>query len=151
MNSKLYPQTLTLISLLAWGMTSLGCDSGGPEFIEGDTRIIEGILPTDVTADTTFFAVTSAGTVNILASTINALDSETGEPIADPVLNVSIGQPDPADDTLCQLTFTRLLAEGDSFSVYFQDGLYCVTAFRSAGSQQEAVVSYVLTLTGAFS
>jgi len=146
-----YPQILTLISLLAWGITSLGCDSSGPEFIEGDTRIIEGTLPVDVTSDTNFFAVTKLGTVNILASTIEALDPETGEPIADPVLSVSIGQPDPADATLCQLTFTQLLAEGDSFSVYFQENLYCVTVFRPVGSPGETVIHYALTLTGAFS
>lgn len=146
-----YPQILTLMALLLWGITSLGCDSGGPEFVAGDTRIIEGTLPIDVTGDTNFFAVTKSGTVNILASTVEAADSETGEPIANPTLGVSIGQPNPDDPTLCQLTFSQTLLEGESFSVYSRDGLYCVTAFRPPGTLEQAVVTYVLTLTGAFS
>jgi len=144
-------QSLIMMALLLCGLTSLACDSSGPEFVEGDTRIIEGALPIDVTSDNNFFAVTKEGTVNILASTVMALDAETGEPIADPILGVSIGQPNPDDESLCQLTFSKPLGEGESFSVYFQDGLYCVTTFRPPETLQEAVVTYVLTMTGAFS
>jgi hypothetical protein len=146
-----YPQSLSMVTLLLWGLTFPACDSSGPEFVEGDTRIIEGALPIDVTSDNNFFAVTKAGTVSILVSTVEALDSETGEPVADPVLGVSIGQPNPDDETLCQLTFSKTLGEGESFSVYFRDGLYCVTTFRPPETLQEVVVTYVLTLTGAFS
>ena len=146
-----YSQSLTMMALLLCGLTSLACDSSGPEFIVGDTRIIEGVLPIGVTSDNNFFAVTKAGTVNILASTVLAVDAETGEAIEDPILGVSIGQPNPDDETLCQLTFSKILGEGESFSVYYSDGLYCVTTFRPPETLQGAVVTYVLTMTGAFS
>ena len=150
MSDTNYPRILTTMALLLVGVISLGCDSSGPEFIAGDTRIIEGTLQLDITSDSNFFAVTKSGTVNILASTIEAADSETGEPIADPFLGVSVGQPNPDDETQCQLTFSQILQEGGSFSVYFNEGLYCVTAFRPPQTLQEAVVIYVLTMTGAF-
>lgn len=137
--------------LLISALTTLGCESGGPEFVAGDTRIFEGILESDELGDSDFFVVTSPGTVNILASSVAATIPETGEPIANPFLAVAVGQPNPEDETTCQLTFTQLLAEGDSFSVYFRDGLFCVSVFRPGDIPVDTLYAYVITMTGAFS
>lgn len=145
------PKLLTTVALLVCGLAALGCESSGPEFASGNTRVIEGVLEPEETSDSDFFAITSSGTVNILASTVEALDPETGEPIVDPLLGVSVGQPDAADASVCQLTFTQVLEEGESFSIYFIDGLFCLTIFRDPAAQPESVVNYVVTMTGAFS
>ena len=137
--------------LLVGALLTLGCESDGPEFIEGDTRIIEGTLQAGTLSDTHFFVLTRTGTVNILASTVAAAAPETGVPIENPVLGVSIGQPNAEDQTVCQLTFSQALLEGDSFSVYYRDGAYCLTVFRGVGIPEAAELTYVVTLAGAFS
>ena len=137
--------------LLVSALTMLGCESSGPEFATGETRIVEGILEADETSDSDFFVLTSEGTVNILASSIGARDPETGDPLEEPFLAVAIGQPNPEDETFCQLTFTQGLAEGDSFSVYFRDGLFCISVFRPNATLENAIYEYVITMSGAFS
>ena len=152
MNHTNYQQIFTLVALLAGSLSALGCEGDGPEFGSGEsTRIVEGVLEPDEDSDSDFFALTNAGTVNILASSIVGTNPETGDPIVAPLLGVSVGQPDPANATLCQLTFSQFLSEGDSFSVYFRDGLFCISVFRNPGSLEGAVYDYVVTMTGAFS
>lgn len=146
-----YRRTFTLLALSIYGWISLGCQSDGPEFVGGDTRIVEGTLLSDEPSQSDFFVVTRVGTVNILASTLSVLNPITGEPVEDATLGVSVGQPNPEDAELCQLTFSKVLQEGESFSVYYQEGFFCLTVFRPADTQQGSLVNYVLTLTGAFS
>lgn len=151
MKQTILKRTLVLTILVVSGFATSGCDSSGPEFIGGDTRIIEGTLLIDEASETEFFALVKAGTVNILASRVEGRFPETGEPVAIPSIAVSIGAPDPADATVCQLTFSKSLVEGESFSVFYREGFFCLSVFRLTGSPEETVYDYVLTLTGAFS
>ena len=146
-NLRLWSATLFLLTV---GLLTFGCETDGPEFGSGDTRIIEGRLESDENLDTEFFMVTRAGTINILATTIIGTNPETGGPIVAPLLGVSIGAPDPEDETACQLTFSQVLSEGESYSVYFREGLFCVSMFRNPGSIEGGIYDYVVTLTGAF-
>ena len=147
-----YRKSLLTVALMACGILTWSCESDGPEFaVGGDTRILEGRLMTDEESDTEFFALSREGTVSILASTIRGTDPESGEPIPEPSLAVSVGAPLPEDETQCQLTFSQVLEEGDSFSVFFRDGLYCLSVFRVPGVNEGAEYDWVVTLTGAFS
>jgi len=145
-----YKQILISTALLWGSLTVLGCEGSGPEFVTGDTRIVEGILETDEISDSDFFALTNAGTVNILASSIAGTNPETGGPIVAPILGIGVGQPSPEDPTVCQLTFSQILSEGDSFSIYFAEGLFCISIFRNPGSLEGAIYAYVVSMTGAF-
>lgn len=152
MNRSSYRQILPMLVVLASGTWTLGCESDGPEFATGeDTRVFEGRLLATEELDTSFFALTSSGSVNIQATTIVGTLPVTGVPIEDPSLGVSVGAPNPDNETECQLTFSQALAEGDSYSVYFRDGLYCISVFRVPDSPESAEFDYVVTLTGAFS
>lgn len=137
---------------MAGGFAVLGCESDGPLFVgDEETRVIEGRLTIDEVRDTSFFALVREGTLNIQTTTILGIDPGTGEPIEEPSLGVAVGAPLPENNEECQLTFTQELGEGDSYSVYFRDGLYCVSVFRVPGTDETTVFDYVLTLTGAFS
>lgn len=142
---------LAVMALLVCGFMALACQSSGPEFVGGDTRVVAGTLPTDVASETEIFAITTSGTVNIMATTIAAVDPESAEPIENPVLGVSVGQPVAAGEAQCQLTFSQILEESGSFSVFFSEGLFCITVFRAPGTPIDAVLTYVVTMTGAFS
>ena len=146
-----YKRRGTAMTIMLIGFAALGCQSDGPMFLDGDTRIIEGVLQTDQVSDTHFFTLTSSGTVNILATSVAAADPETGEPIENPLLGISVGGPDPANAEVCQLTFSQVVPEGGSFSVYFREGFFCVSVFRSVGLGETSILSYVVTMAGAFS
>lgn len=137
--------------LLATSLLNLGCQTDGPEFGGGDTRIFEGRLESEEQLDSDFFLVTRAGTINILATTIVGTVPETGGPIVAPLLGVGVGAPNPDDESQCQLTFSQILSEGDSYSVYFREGLFCVSILRNPGSIEGGIYDYVVTMTGAFS
>ncbi len=145
------------IPLILLGFSSLAlllpaCNTDGPEFASGDnTRIIEGTLLSAEESDTEFFLLTRGGTVNILATAIAGRNPETGDPIVDPMLVVSIGSPNPENESVCQLTFSQVLEVGESFSVFYGDGLFCTSILRNPGTLENAEYDYVLTLTGAFS
>ena len=132
---------------------ALGCDSSGPEFASGETRLIDGTLELDEVSESHFFAVTKSGTVGIEATTFIVTVTETGEVIEDATLGVSVCGPDPENETSCRLTFSQVLEQGESYSVYFREGVFCVTTLRPPGqpSATETVVNYLLTLSGAFS
>ena len=146
-----YKKSLTAGALVAFAIVFASCQTDGPEFLVGDTRIIEGTLAPAEESQSDFFAVTRTGTVNILLSNYQPLDPETGNPWPDSTLGVSIGQPNPENQDLCRLTFSQTMEEGNSFSVYYRDGLYCISVFRLPGVPQGHVIHYTLTLTGAFS
>lgn len=146
-----YKQILALAALMVVGLVTSGCDSGGPEFIGGDTRVIEGILQTDEQGDTEFFVLTGSGTVNFQATSIAGRIADTGDPIADPLLGISIGAPNPADETVCQLTFSQVLSAGESFSVFYSEGIFCLTIFRPPPVVEGTEYDYLVTLEGAFS
>lgn len=145
------PQLLTLMTLLIASLATLGCETDGPEFVTGDSRIVEGSLQPEETLDSDFFALTRAGTVNIQASLIIGRNPETEELLEAPELGFGVGQPNPEDPAQCQLTFSQILSEGDSFSVYFREGLFCISTFRNPGALEGAIYEYVVTMTGAFS
>jgi hypothetical protein len=137
--------------LLLVPFLALGCDTGGPEFASGETRIVEGHLEGEVLSASSFFLITQSGTVSIQLSTLVVVDVESGEPIENSDLAVSVGQPNPEDETICQATFSQLLEPGDAFSIFYPEGLFCVIGFRGPNAPTDTVVDYVLTLTGAFS
>lgn len=142
-----------LTTTLCWviGLSVLGCQSDGPEFAGGDSRIIEGTLEPEESSTTHFFALTRSGTVSILASTIEGRDPETEEPVDTPRLAFSVGAPRAEDETQCQSTFSKILAEGESYSVYFTDGAYCIVVFRTFDALTTTRYTYVIELSGAFS
>ena len=146
-----FKQIFTAGALVAFAIVFGGCQTDGPEFLAGDTRIIDGTLAPAEESQSGFFVVTRTGTVNILLSNFQPLDPDTGVPWPDSILGVSIGQPNPENQDLCRLTFSQTMEEGDSFSVYYRDGLYCISVFRLPGVPEGHVIHYTLTLTGAFS
>lgn len=144
------PLIIAVLPLLALALT--GCESDGPEFSTGETTtFIEGVLDLEETSDTHFRALSRGGTVNIEATDFTATLGPTGAVIEDYILGVSVGIPGADDETRCQITFSKTLDAGESFSVYAQDGIFCVATFRPPELEQETRVNYLLTLSGAFS
>ena len=144
----------TITARVALGIAvalALGCDSSGPEFAGGETRIVEGRLDGETASKSDFFVITRSGTVSIQLTSLLVVDEETGEPIDIPGLGLSIGQPNSNDPTICQPTFSQFLEPGGSFAVFYPEGLFCVIAVRGPEGPIATVIDYVLTLTGAFS
>lgn len=142
----------TIAGLLALSFLVAGCESDGPEFAGGETTTyVEATLEVEDRSDTQFRALTSPGTVNLQLTELRVRDAESAELLEGYGLGVSIGLPSSADPTVCQVTFSKLLNEGESFSVYAREGLFCVVGFRPSDQPQETVVRYLLTLTGTFS
>lgn len=143
---------LTITVLLMGLLVFTACDSSGPEFADGETTsLIEGTLLLAETSDSHFRALTQSGTVNIQATEIMARIDEIGEVIGGFSLGVSVGLPAPGEEDRCQITFSKVLEEGESFSVYSREGIFCVVVFRPPEQAVETAVSYLLTLSGAFS
>lgn len=129
-----------------------GCESSGPEFANGETTsLIEGTLLLVETSDSHFQALTQSGTVNLELTDLTARNDEIDEVIEDYSLGVSVGLPAGDDAERCQVTFSKVLEKGESFSVYSREGIFCVVVFRPPEQAVEIVVSYLLTLSGAFS
>lgn len=142
----------TTMAVLLCSLILTACDTKGPEFADGETTsLIESILEVDEVSESHFRAITRAGTVNLEATDISATNAETGEVVNEYILGVSVGLPDPADETRCRVTFSNTLQQGESFSVYSQDGIFCVVVFRPPVQPAGTVVRYLLTLSGAFS
>lgn len=149
------PASLNLLMTMAVLLCSLiltACETEGPEFADGETTsLIEGILEVGEVSESHFRAITRAGTVNLEATDISATSAGTGDVVNEYLLGVSVGQADPADATRCRITFSNTLQQGESFSLYSQGGIICVVTFRPPGQRVDAVVRYLLTLSGAFS
>lgn len=146
--NKLLTTTVLLIGLLVF----TACESSGPEFANGETTsLIEGVLLPEETSDSHFQALTQAGTVNLELTDLMARNDAIDEVIENYTFGVSVGLPDPEDAERCQVTFSKTLQEGESFSVYSREGIFCVVVFRPPEETVEIVVSYLLTLSGAFS
>lgn len=144
----------TITARIALGVAvtlALGCDSSGPEFVSGETRIIEGRLDGETASKSDFFVITRTGTVSIQLTSLLVVDEETGEPIESPGLGISIGAPNSNDPTICQPTFSQFLEPGGTFAVFYPEGLFCVIAVRGPEGPTATVIDYLLTLTGAFS
>lgn len=145
---KLLTVTASLLSVLLL----YGCESSPPEFGGGETiSLIEGNLELGQTAQTHLQLVTQTGTINLEATSFTVTLPETGAVLDDYRLGVSVGQRDPADDTRCQVTFSKTLLAGESFSVYSREGIFCILTFRPPELEAATTVEYLLTLSGAFS
>lgn len=140
-------QLVSCGQLAAGLLLLLGCETGGPAFPDGDTLLFEATLAEQLSQQHDF-AVTDTGTVRIEATRITATDATSGEPIAEPTLNVALGRP---REESCVSSFTNNLAEGDSFSVFLDEEAYCLLVRRSLLLPGDAVVDYLLTLSPAFS
>jgi hypothetical protein len=145
---KLLTVTTSLLSALLLS----GCESSPPEFGGGETTsLIEGNLELGQNTQIHLQVVTKTGTINIEATSFTVTLPETGAVLDDYRLGVSVGQRDPNDDTRCQVTFSKTLLAGESFSVYSREGLFCILTFRPPDFEAATTVEYLLTLSGAFS
>ena len=151
MHSAAFPRIVSRLLLMLFPLVAVGCQTDGPEFESGETRIVEGHIEGDVVSHSSFFVITRSGTVSVQLTSLDTVDATTGEPIENPDLAVSVGQPSSADETVCQLTFSQLLEPGEAFSIYYPEGLFCIVGYRNPAAPTETVIDYVLTLTGAFS
>lgn len=133
--------------LLAGLLLLVGCESDGAKFTEGDTVTFEGTLGAEEVNRRHEFDLTEAGTVDIGLPQVTAEDSVTGEPLPNPQLAVSLGQ--PSAET-CALTFTNLLREGQSFAVFLSAESYCLIVLRASVLPETAIVDYTLTVIPAF-
>ena len=145
---KLLIITASLLSVLLL----YGCESSPPEFGGGETTsLIEGKLEPGQNSQVHFQLVTQTGTINVEATNFTVTLPETGAVLDDYPLGVSVGQRNPVDETRCQVTFSKTLLAGESFSVYSREGIFCILTFRPPGLQPTTTVEYLLTLSGAFS
>ena len=143
---------LVALIVIGFSLALTACETSGPEFVDGETTtLIDGSLPLDQTSSTHFRGLSRGGTVNVEATDFTARSGETGEVLEGYRLGVSVGLPDSEDDSRCQITFTKTLEVGESFSVYSREGLFCVVTFRPPELDPETAIRYLLTLSGAFS
>jgi len=143
---------LTIIALFLSSLLFTGCESSGPEFADGETTsLIQGTLEQGQTSQIHLQAVTQTGTINIEATSFTVTLGETGEVLDNYPLGISVGQQDPTDGSRCQVTFSKTLLAGESFSVYSREGIFCMLTFRPPGLEAATTVEYLLTLSGAFS
>ena len=145
-------RSLVALAVLALSLALAACESDGPVFVDGETTsLIDDNLALGQTSNTHVRALAQGGTVSVEATDFTARSDETGEVLEGYLLGVSVGVPDPEDDTRCQITFTKTLAVGQSFSVYSREGAFCVVTFRPPDQNPAAAIRYLLTLSGAFS
>lgn len=127
-----------------------GCESSGPEFIGGgDTQSFQGVLQAEDTSNRHSFVLTNEGTVRLELTQLFATDSETDQAIETPSIVISIGRLSELSE--CQITFSKVLVEGDSFSVRLDNTAYCLQVFRSSTMPVTSVVVYDLALLPSFS
>lgn len=138
------------MTVLVLALLSLaGCSSDGPEFAEGEPIIINGVLLQAVTSQRHDFTLTSDGTVRIELTEAAATSGDTGDPIADPILGVSIGR--RAGTGACSATFSTALEAGGAVALFLNEAGYCVFVFRTGSLPADAVVAYLLTISPAYS
>lgn len=143
---------LSVTTLLLTGLLLTGCESSPPEFGDGETiSLIEGKLEQGQNTQIHLQLVTQTGTINIEATSFSVTLGDTGEILDNYPLGVSVGQRDPVDETRCQVTFSKTLLAGESFSVYSREGIFCVLTFRPPEFEAATTIEYLLTLSGAFS
>lgn len=128
----------------------LGCESSGPEFIGGgDTQSFQGVLEAEETSQRHSFVLTNEGTVRLELTELFATDPETDQPIETPSIVVSIGRLSELSE--CQITFSKVMAQSDSFSLRLDNAAYCLQIFRSSSMPVTSVVLYDLALFPSFS
>lgn len=147
-----FTHLLMLLAVLMCSLSLTACESSGPEFVDGETTsLIQDSLEVDQVSNSHFQALTKSGTVTVEATNFTATHAGTGEVVQDYLLGVSVGLPNPENGNLCQVTSSKILEQGGSFSIYSREGLFCVVVFRSPEQRPGTVVTYLLTLSGAFS
>ncbi|MEJ2084306.1 MAG: hypothetical protein P8Y44_01335 [Acidobacteriota bacterium] len=142
---------LTLFALLA-------CTTDGPKFTPEklDTLILQGGMPDEsVMFERQIFTVTESGTVDFEMTTLEARNFVTGELFEDPALIVNFGLPgiNAAGEETCQINIANFMFEGDSFPLGLSPAVYCLVLQRpdEVVIPATAIVTYTMTLTGAFS
>lgn len=120
------------------------CDSGGPAFPDGDVLIFTGSLAEgeSVVHD---FVMSESRTIRVRATSISAV-TETGDPLENPSIGVSVGRP---ADTDCSATFTTILRQGEDFPIFLEDGERCLVVQRSGQLVVGSTVDYEVTLEDA--
>lgn len=121
------------------------CDSGGPAFPDGDTLIFTGTLA-DGESIVHDFVMTESRTVRVSATALSAV-TETGDPLDDPSVGVSVGR--PTTDVDCSATFTTILDQGEDFPIFLEDGERCLIVQRSGRLVVGSTVDYEVTLEDA--
>lgn len=144
----------------------VGCTTDGPRFTpdELETLVLQGSMPDEsVTFDRQVFTVSQSGTVNFRMTTLEARNAVTGELFENPALIVNFGTAglNVENEEICQVSVSNFLGEGDSFSLglrnsFAADGdprVYCLVLLRpdEVVLPGTAVITYTMTLTGAFS
>lgn len=142
---------LTLFALLA-------CTTDGPKFTPEKigTLILQGGMPDEsVVFDRQVFTVTESGTVDFEMTALEARNFVTGEPFEDPALIVNFGIPgiDADGNETCQVNIANFMFQGDSFPLGLSPAVYCLVLARpdEIVIPRTAIVTYTMTLTGAFS
>ena len=144
----------------------VGCTTDGPRFTpdELETLVLQGGMPDEsVTFDRQGFTVSQSGTVNFRMTELVARNFVTGEPFENPALIVNFGTTvlNTEDEEICQVTVSNFLGPEDSFSLGlrksfdpdFDPRVYCLVFLRPDEGvlPSTAVITYTMTLTGAFS
>lgn len=132
--------------LLACLLVVLACDKKGVEFVEGENITITGSLSTE-TNNVHLFTVSRSGTVGLSCTSLAVRLADTGEPIENPFLTVSLGRP---SNESCAVTLTTFLQQGDSASIRMQTGAACLRVSRTNDTPSDALVDYTLVLSSAF-
>jgi len=128
----------------------VGCESSGPEFVGGgDTQNFQGVLEPEQVVQRHDFFLTNEGTVRFELVQLAATDPETDLPIETPTVLLSIGRQTLEGE--CGITFSRVLLEGGSYSVYLDNIAYCLQVFRGTNLPLESIVIYDVALVPAFS